>query len=57
VKQLLQILSGIKENTERALSIHGFSNNVYHIGNKHYPENFQESVLDFTSDALSLSDF
>jgi hypothetical protein len=57
VKRLLQLFPQIKENTECALSPHEIRNNVYQIGTKHYLEMFQQSPLDFKSDASSLRDF
>ena len=35
VKPLLQLLTGIKENTDCAFSPREISNNVYQIGTKH----------------------
>jgi len=57
VQRLLQLFPQIKENTKCALSPNEIRNNVYQIGTKHYLEKFQQSPLEFTSDALTLRDF
>ena len=57
VKRLLQLFPQIKQNTNCAFSTNEIRNNVYQIGTKHYLEKFQQSPLEFKSDALSLSGF
>ena len=57
VQRLLQLFPKIKENTKCALLPNEIENNVYQTGTKHYLEEFQQSPLDFTPDALTLRDF